>query len=94
MSNPPVLAWAALVVYRHDLEQKGQGDYEFLAEMFHSLMLNYSWWINRKDADGRDIFGGGFLGMDNIGVFDRDQPLPDGARSSRATARAGWRSSV
>jgi hypothetical protein len=76
--NPPVLAWAALVVYRHDHEQNGQGDYKFLAEMFHSLMLNYSWWINRKDADGRDIFGGGFLGMDNIGVFDRDQPLPDG----------------
>ncbi len=76
--NPPVLAWAALVVYRHDLEQKGQGDYQFLAEMFHCLMLNYSWWINRKDVDGRDLFGGGFLGMDNIGVFDRDQPLPDG----------------
>jgi hypothetical protein len=76
--NPPVLAWATLVVYRHDLEQTGQGDYKFLAEMFHSLMLNYSWWINRKDADGRDIFGGGFLGMDNIGVFDRDQPLPEG----------------
>ena len=57
-------------------------------------MLNYSWWINRKDADGRDIFGGGFLGMDNIGVFDRDQPLPDGAPWSRATARAGWRSLV
>jgi hypothetical protein len=76
--NPPVLAWAALVVYRHDQTQKGQGDYAFLAEMFHSLMLNYSWWINRKDAEGRDIFGGGFLGMDNIGVFDRDQPLPDG----------------
>ena len=76
--NPPVLAWAALVVYRHDQEQNGQGDFAFLAEMFHSLMLNYSWWINRKDADGRDIFGGGFLGMDNIGVFDRDQPLPDG----------------
>jgi len=76
--NPPVLAWAALVVYRHDLEQTGQSDYKFLAEMFHSLMLNYSWWINRKDANGRDIFGGGFLGMDNIGVFDRDQPLADG----------------
>jgi Glycosyl hydrolase family 63 C-terminal domain len=76
--NPPVLAWAALVVYRHDLEQRGRGDYEFLAEMFHSLMLHYSWWINHKDLDGRDIFGGGFLGMDNIGVFDRDQPLPDG----------------
>lgn len=77
--NPPVLAQAALVVYRHDLEQTGQKDYKFLAEMFHSLMLNYSWWINRKDPDGRDLFGGGFLGMDNIGVFDRDQPLPDGA---------------
>jgi len=76
--NPPVLAWAALVIYQHDREQKGQEDYDFLAEMFHSLMLNYSWWINRKDADGRDIFGGGFLGMDNIGVFDRDQPLPNG----------------
>ena len=76
--NPPVLGWAALVVYRHDEEQTGQKDYPFLAEMFHSLMLNYSWWINRKDADGRDLFGGGFLGMDNIGVFDRDQPLPDG----------------
>jgi hypothetical protein len=76
--NPPVVAWATLVVYRHDLEQKGQGDYKFLAEMFHSLMLNYGWWINRKDAGGRDIFGGGFLGMDNIGVFDRDQPLPGG----------------
>jgi hypothetical protein len=69
--NPPVAARAALVVYRHDQKQKGQGDYEFLAEMFHSLMLNYSWWINRKDADGRDIFGG-FDG--NIGVSDRDQP--------------------
>jgi hypothetical protein len=65
-------------VFRHDLEQKGRSDYEFLAEMFHSLMLNYSWWINRKDTDGRDIFGGGFLGMDNIGVFDRDKPLPNG----------------
>ena len=58
--------------------KKAEGDYEFLAEMFHSLMLNYSWWVNRKDAEGRDIFGGGFLGMDNIGVFDRDQPLPNG----------------
>src|SRR5262245_27981675 len=78
--NPPVLAWATLVVFRHDLEQRGDPDYGFLTEMFHNLMLNYSWWINRKDVDGRDIFGGGFLGMDNIGVFDRDQPLPDGAK--------------
>jgi hypothetical protein len=76
--NPPVLAWAALAVFRHDKQHSGAGDYQFLAEMFHSLMLNFSWWINRKDSEGRDIFGGGFLGMDNIGVFDRDQPLPDG----------------
>ena len=75
--NPPVLAWATLVVYRHDRNQRGQGDYEFLAEMFHSLMLNYSWWINRKDAAGRDIIGGGFLGMDNIG---RVRPGPTVAR--------------
>ncbi len=85
-TNPPVLAWAALVVYKHDMKQKGQGDYKFLAEMFHSLMLDYSWWINRKDAEGRDIFGGGFLGMDNIGVFDRDQPLPDGGTLEQSDA--------
>jgi hypothetical protein len=77
-TNPPVLGWATRLVFQHDREQKGEGDYQFLAEMFHNLMLNYSWWINRKDAEGRDIFGGGFLGMDNIGVFDRDKPLPDG----------------
>ena len=76
--NPPVLAWASLAVFRHDQFLTGKPDYTFLAEMFHSLMLNYSWWVNRKDQEGRDIFGGGFLGMDNIGVFDRDQPLPDG----------------
>ncbi|MGB8714961.1 MAG: hypothetical protein WCD66_01220, partial [Rhodanobacteraceae bacterium] len=77
-TNPPVLGWATRLVFQHDRQQKGEGDYQFLAEMFHNLMLNYSWWINRKDAEGRDIFGGGFLGMDNIGVFDRDKPLPDG----------------
>ena len=92
--NPPVLAWAALASIGIDREQNGQGDHDFLDEMFHSLMLTYNWWVNRKDADGRDIFGGGFLGMDNIGVFDRDQPLPDGGTSNRATARAGWPSSA
>jgi hypothetical protein len=54
--NPPVLAWATLAVFRHDREQKGEGDYKFLAEMFHSLMLNYSWWINHKDLDGQSQF--------------------------------------
>ncbi len=92
-ANPPVLAWSTLVVYRHDLEQKGQADYEFLAEMFHSLMLNYSWWINRKDRDGRDIFGGGFLGMDNIGVFDRDQPLPNGGKLEQSDGTS-WMSKL
>jgi hypothetical protein len=76
--NPPVQAWATLRVYQIDEKLTGKKDYAFLGEMFHSLMLNYSWWLNRKDADGRDIFGGGFLGMDNIGVFDRDKPLPTG----------------
>jgi hypothetical protein len=76
--NPPVLAWAALRVYRTEQALTGQGDLAFLEEAFHSLMLQFSWWLNRKDPEGRDIFGGGFLGMDNIGVFDRDQPLPNG----------------
>jgi len=76
--NPPVLAWSALRVYHIDKEKNGKGDLVFLGEMFHSLMLCFSWWLNRKDADGHDIFGGGFLGMDNIGVFDRDSPLPTG----------------
>ena len=76
--NPPVLAWAALRVYRTEREVNGEGDLAFLEEAFHSLMLQFGWWLNRKDPEGRDIFGGGFLGMDNIGVFDRDKPLPDG----------------
>ena len=91
--NPPVHAWATLDVFRHDQEERGEGDFEFLAEMFHSLMLNYSWWINRKDLDGRDLFGGGFLGMDNIGVFDRDQPLPDGG-SLQQSDGTGWMAKV
>ena len=76
--NPPVQAWAAWQVYEIDKGQTGQGDLAFLEEMFHSLMLSFNFWVNRKDSRGNDIFGGGFLGMDNIGVFDRDQPLPTG----------------
>ena len=77
MSNPPVLAWASLRVYHIERDETGAGDVPFLEEMFHSLMLTFNWWLNRKDPEGRDIFGGGFLGMDNIGVFDRDK-LPPG----------------
>ncbi len=77
--NPPVLGAAAWRVYLVEKRLTGKGDLAFLREMFQSEMLSFSFWVNRKDAAGRDVFGGGFLGMDNIGVVDRDQPLPNGA---------------
>ncbi|HYL13441.1 MAG TPA: glucosidase [Terriglobales bacterium] len=76
--NPPVHAWAAWRVYKIDKKRSGIGDREFLKRVFHKLMLNFTWWVNRKDAEGRNIFQGGFLGLDNIGVFDRSAPLPTG----------------
>ncbi len=76
--NPPVLAWAAWRVYKIDEKQHGQGDRGFLERIFHKLMLYFTWWINRKDAEGLNVFQGGFLGLDNIGVFDRSRPLPTG----------------
>lgn len=76
--NPPVLAWAAWRVYTIDRKLEGKGDLEFLERVFHKLMLNFTWWVNRKDAEGRNVFQGGFLGLDNIGVFDRSAPLPTG----------------
>ncbi|HZZ72289.1 MAG TPA: glucosidase [Pirellulales bacterium] len=76
--NPPVIGWAAWRVYQIEMEQCGAGDLSFLKEVFQSEMLNFSFWVNRKDSAGRDVFGGGFLGMDNIGCFDRDTPLQDG----------------
>ena len=76
--NPPVHAWAAWRVYKIDKKRRGKGDREFLQRVFHKLMLNFTWWVNRKDADGMNIFQGGFLGLDNIGVFDRSAPLPTG----------------
>jgi hypothetical protein len=76
--NPPVHAWAAWRVYKIDKKRNGQGDRAFLQRVFHKLMLNFTWWVNRKDADGMNIFQGGFLGLDNIGVFDRSAPLPTG----------------
>ena len=77
--NPPVHAWATWRVYQIDRKQNaGKGDLEFLERVFHKLMLNFTWWVNRKDNLGRNIFQGGFLGLDNIGVFDRSAELPTG----------------
>jgi hypothetical protein len=76
--NPPVHAWAAWRVYKIDKKRSGKGDLEFLERVFHKLLLNFTWWVNRKDAEGMNIFQGGFLGLDNIGVFDRSAPLPTG----------------
>jgi len=76
--NPPVHAWAAWRVYKIDEKRSGKGDLEFLARVFHKLLLNFTWWVNRKDAEGMNVFQGGFLGLDNIGVFDRSAPLPTG----------------
>ena len=83
--NPPVHAWAAWRVFTIDRRQRGdEGDLEFLEAVFHKLMINFTWWVNRKDDDNLNIFEGGFLGLDNIGVFDRSQPLPDGGHLDQA----------
>jgi len=77
--NPPVHAWAAWRVFQIDRKHRGDaGDLQFLERIFHKLMINFTWWVNRKDAQGRNIFQGGFLGLDNVGVFDRSKPLPTG----------------
>jgi hypothetical protein len=83
--NPPVHAWATWRVFQMDRKQRGdQGDLAFLERVFHKLMLNFTWWVNRKDSQGRNIFQGGFLGLDNIGVFDRSAPLPTGGFINQA----------
>jgi hypothetical protein len=76
--NPPVHAWAAWRVYKIEKRIHGKADFPFLARVFHKLLLNFTWWVNRKDFEGKNIFQGGFLGLDNIGVFDRSKPLPTG----------------
>jgi hypothetical protein len=82
--NPPVHAWAAMRVYQIEKKRTGTGDRKFLARIFQKLMLNFTWWVNRKDSEGMNVFEGGFLGLDNIGVFDRSRPLPTGGRLAQS----------
>ncbi len=87
--NPPVLAMAALKAFRAERVQRGKPDVNFLQRVTHKLLMNYTWWLNRKDADGHNVFEGGFLGLDNISVYDRSQPLPPGFSLKQADA-TGW----
>jgi hypothetical protein len=84
--NPPVHAWAAWRVYKVEKKRRGEGDRKFLERIFQKLLLNFTWWVNRKDAEGRNVFQGGFLGLDNIGVFDRSAPLPTGGHIEQSDA--------
>lgn len=84
--NPPVHAWACWKVFELERDLFGKGDINFLERVFHKLMLNFTWWVNRKDSEGHNIFEGGFLGLDNIGVFDRSSPLPTGGHIEQADA--------
>jgi hypothetical protein len=85
--NPPVQAWAALRVYQIERKRRGgAGDTDFLERVFHKLLINFTWWINRKDAQGRNLFQGGFLGLDNIGAFDRSARLPGNGSLDQADA--------
>jgi hypothetical protein len=86
--NPPVHAWAAWRVYKIARNLTGQADTVFLERIFHKLLLNFTWWVNRKDADDNNVFQGGFLGLDNIGVFDRSRPLPTGGHIEQADGTA------
>jgi hypothetical protein len=86
--NPPVHAWATIFLYRTEQALKGKGDIEFLRRSFAKLTMNFSWWVNRKDRFGKNLFEGGFLGLDNIGVFDRSSPLPTGGHLEQADGTA------
>jgi hypothetical protein len=86
--NPPVQAWAAIFLYRIELARSGHGDLDFLKRCYAKLALNFSWWINQKDRYGKNLFEGGFLGMDNIGVFDRSSALPTGGYLEQADGTA------
>jgi mannosylglycerate hydrolase MGH1-like protein/glycosyl hydrolase family 63 len=86
--NPPVQAWAAWRVYKIDKKRRGVGDRQFLERVFQKLLLNFTWWVNRKDPEGKNIYQGGFLGLDNIGVFDRSAPLPTGGHIEQSDGTA------
>ncbi len=86
--NPPVHAWSTIFTYRLLMAKTGGGDKEWLKNVFQKLLLNFTWWVNRKDRSGRNIFEGGFLGLDNIGVFDRSSPLPTGGCLEQADGTA------
>nr|WKN36755.1 glucosidase [Tunicatimonas sp. TK19036] len=86
--NPPVHAWGAWQVYSIDKAMKGKGDLSFLAKVFHKLLMNFTWWVNQKDSVGNNLFEGGFLGLDNIGVFDRSHNIPEGGYLEQADATA------
>src|SRR5215469_2207901 len=86
--NPPVHAWATLFLTRTEVALRGTADVEFLKSAFHKLLLNFTWWVNRKDRLGKNVFDGGFLGLDNIGVFDRSAPLPSGGHLEQADGTA------
>jgi hypothetical protein len=86
--NPPVHAWSTIFTHRLEKAQTGEGDREWLKSIFQKLLLNFTWWVNRKDPSGRNVFEGGFLGLDNIGVFDRSAPLPTGGHLEQADGTA------
>jgi hypothetical protein len=86
--NPPVHAWAVWRVYKIEARLRGKADREFLVRCFHKLLINFTWWVNRKDPDGLNVFEGGFLGLDNIGVFDRSMPLPSGGHLEQSDSTA------
>jgi hypothetical protein len=86
--NPPVHAFATLFLYRTEQARRGHGDVKFLGAAFIKLLVNYTWWVNRKDRFGKNVFEGGFLGLDNIGVFDRSAPLPTGGYLEQADGTA------
>ena len=86
--NPPVHAWASLFLHRAELAMKGKPDLDYLKATFNKLLINFTWWVNRKDRFGKNVFEGGFLGLDNIGIFDRSAPLPTGGNLEQADGTA------
>jgi len=86
--NPPVLAWAAHQLYKIERKQRGRGDRLFLERIFHKLLINFAWWVNKRDVEGNNVFEGGFLGLDNISVFDRSETPPPGVKLEQADATA------